>query len=251
MGLGTLAMAVAETSGVLFAGRFVIGAGATVTFIGAIKLGAAWFPPERFGTISASPRPWACSARSSPPPPWPGSWPWWAGGAPSGSSASCTLAGAALCLAVVRDHPARDRRRGAGSHAREVFAGTLAVLRNPHTWPPFLAFFFLYAAMGNLMLWAVPFLRDVYGLGMTQAALYATATPLALLASGPLTGWLSDSVLRRRKLPFVALSAAQLALWGVFAGTTGASRSAASSPSSSPWGWWAARSSSPGPSDAR
>jgi MFS family permease len=53
MGLGTLAMAAADTSTVLFAGRFVIGAGATVTFIGAMKLGAAWFPPERFGTISA------------------------------------------------------------------------------------------------------------------------------------------------------------------------------------------------------
>src|SRR5262249_57876076 len=51
--LGTLVMAVADTSTVLFAGRFVIGAGATVIFIGALKLGAAWFPPERFGTISA------------------------------------------------------------------------------------------------------------------------------------------------------------------------------------------------------
>ena len=38
--------------------------------------------------------------------------------------------------------------------------------------------------MGNLMLWAVPFLRDVYGLGTTRAALYAMSTSLALLVSG-------------------------------------------------------------------
>jgi sugar phosphate permease len=103
-----------------------------------------------------------------------------------------------------------------------VLAGTLAVLRNPHTWPPFLAFFFLYATMGNLMLWGVPFLRDAYGLSMTQAALYASLTPLAMLASGPLTGWVSDRLLRRRKLPFLALAAAQLLLWAVFAMTAGA-----------------------------
>jgi sugar phosphate permease len=222
MGLGTLAMAAADTSGVLFAGRFVIGAGATVTFIGAIKLGAAWFPAERFGTISAltatvgvlgsliANAPLAALVAGVG---WRGAF-WIIG--------LVTLASAALCLAVVRDHPTGT---GAAAPAaptlREVFAGTLAVLRNPHTWPPFLSFFFLYAAMGNLMLWAVPFLRDVYGLGMTQAALYATANPLALLASGPLTGWISDSVLGRRKLPFVGLSAAQLVLWGVFAATTG------------------------------
>jgi sugar phosphate permease len=222
MGLGTLAMAAAETSGVLFAGRFVIGAGATVTFIGAIKLGAAWFPPERFGTISAltatvgvlgsliANAPLAALVAGVG---WRGAF-WIVG--------LVTLAGAALCLAVVRDHPAGT---GAAAPAAptlgEVLAGTLAVLRNPHTWPPFLSFFFLYAAMGNLMLWAVPFLRDVYGLGMTQAAFYATATPLALLASGPLTGWISDSVLGRRKPPFVGLSAAQLVLWAVFAATTG------------------------------
>ena len=77
-------------------------------------------------------------------------------------------------------------------------------------------------AMGNLMLWVVPFLRDVYGLTMTQAAMYATATPLALLVSGPLTGWVSDTALGRRKLPYVVLSVALFALWCALAGTAGA-----------------------------
>ena len=223
MGLGTLAMAVADTSTVLFAGRFVIGAGATVTFIGTMKLGAAWFPPERFGTISAltatvgvlgSLVATAPLAALSAGVGWRGAlW----------LITLLTFIGAAACFLVVRDTP-----KGAGvspataPRLSEVTAGTVAVLRNRHTWPPFLSFFFLYAAMGNLMLWGVPFLRDAYGLGMTHAAVYASATPLALLASGPLTGWVSDHLLRRRKLPFVALAAAQLALWTVFAATAGA-----------------------------
>ena len=222
MGLGTLAMAMAQTSAMLFAGRFVIGAGATVTFIGAIKLGAVWFPPERFGTISALTATVGVlgSLVATAPLAALCAWLGWRGAL--GVIAAATLVGAAVCLVVVRDHPA-----GTGAPPppaptlSAVLTGTLAVLRNPHTWPPFLSFFFLYATMGNLMLWSVPFLRDVYGLGMTAAALYASATPLALLASGPLTGWLSDTALRRRKLPFVALAVGQLALWAVFALTAG------------------------------
>jgi MFS family permease len=224
MGLGTLAMAVAQTSTMLFAGRFVIGAGATVTFIGAMKLGAAWFPPERFGTISALTATVGVlgSLVATAPLAALCAWVGWRGAL--WLITLVTGIGAALCLAVVRDAPAAGPQAPpeAPPSIRTVLAGTLAVLRNPHTWPPFLSFFFLYATMGNLMLWAVPFLRDAYGLGMTQAALYASATPLALLASGPLTGWISDRLLHRRKLPFLALAAAQLVLWAVFATTAGA-----------------------------
>jgi MFS family permease len=223
MALGTLAMAVAQTSGVLFAGRFVIGAGATVTFIGAMKLGAAWFPPERFGTISALTATVGVlgSLVATAPLAALCAWVGWRGA--FWLITLLTLVGVALCLAVVRDAPAAgpDVPAAAPPTLGEVLAGTLAVLRNPHTWPPFLSFFFLYAAMGNLMLWGVPFLRDAYGLSMTEAALYASATPLALLASGPLTGWVSDRLLGRRKLPVVALAVAQLALWAIVATTAG------------------------------
>jgi hypothetical protein len=51
----------------------------------------------------------------------------------------------------------------------------------------------------------VPCLRDVYGLGMADAAFYATAMSLALFVAGPLTGFVSGRVLRRRRLPYTVL----------------------------------------------
>jgi predicted MFS family arabinose efflux permease len=108
------------------------------------------------------------------------------------------------------------------SSLRGALSGTMAVVRNPHTWPPFLAFFCLYSAMGNLQLWVVPYLRDVYGMTNTEAAVYAAAPSLALIVAGPLTGFLSDRVLRRRKAPYLALNVGLLLLWALFVTTLGA-----------------------------
>src|SRR5947199_123450 len=105
---------------------------------------------------------------------------------------------------------------------RGLLRGIGRVLANAHTWPVFLSFFCLYSAMGNLFLWAVPFLRDVYGLATTPAATIAAATSIALLGSAPLTGFVSDSVVRRRKSPYVALSVALLGVWALFLGKLGA-----------------------------
>ena len=223
MGLGTLAMGAAAAEPLLFAGRFVVGLGATVTFIGTLKIAATWFPPSYFGTLSAVTATVGVLGSLVGTYPlaalvtvigWRGAF--WALGL-------ATLALAASCVVLVRDRPpGSPTSHTATPSMAEVLGGMVQVLRNPHTWPPFLAFFFVYAAMGNLMLWVVPYMRDVYSLGNTEAALYATATSLALLASGPLTGYVSDHVVRRRKLPYTVLTAASFVLWVVFVATLGA-----------------------------
>jgi MFS family permease len=222
MAAGTLLMAGAPGQGTLFAGRFLVGAGAAVTFVGALKIAASWFPPSYFGTLSAvtatigvvggligtAPLAWLAAALG-----WRRAFL---------VVALATLAGAALCLALVREHPREGGHAGPAPPTwRGVLLGLGRVLGNRHTWPPFFAFFFLLAASQNLQLWVVPYLRDVYGLGLAEAALHAAAWPLALLVAGPLTGYLSDRVLRRRKLPYTLLTAAQLAGWAVLVGTLG------------------------------
>src|SRR5262249_7286468 len=150
MGLGTLAMAVADTSTVLFVGRFTIGAGATVIFIGALKLGAAWFPPERFGTISALTASVGVLGSLVATAPLAALSAWVGGRGASGLITLLTLMGAAACFALVRDPPAAGGGAAPSAAPRlsEVTVGTLAVLRNPHTWPPFLSFFFPYPPIG-------------------------------------------------------------------------------------------------------
>jgi len=222
MGLGSLAMGLAASPLALFAGRLLVGLGATVTFTGALKIAANWFPPSQFGMMSALTATVGILGAL-------------VGSAPlavlvAGLSwrealilvGAVTMAGALLCAAVVRDRPGsgHEPRPRAGSRA-EVLAGMVQVLRNRHTWPPFLCFFFLYAAMGNFFLWSVPFLRDVYGLPTTRAALYASLPSLALLASAPITGYLSDRVLHRRKLPYTVLASGQFLVWLVFLLTLG------------------------------
>lgn len=222
MGLGTVAMGVAPSQALLFTGRFLVGLGATVTFIGALKVAATWFPASHFGTLSAitatvgvlgslvATYPLAALVVAVG---WRGAF-WIIG--------LITVALAAICLAVVRDRPPGPRDAQATARGvAAVMPGLITVLANPHTWPPFLAFFCAYSATANLMLWVVPYMRDVYGLSTTAAAFYATAAPLALLVSGPLTGYLSDRVLRRRKLPYSTLTAVSAALWLAFVLTAG------------------------------
>src|SRR5216117_4111173 len=179
MGLGTLAMGAAGGPALLFAGRFAVGLGATVTFIGTLKIAAAWFPAERFGLLSAvtatvgvlgaliASAPLAALMAVAG---WRGAF--WTVGA-------VTLACSLACVAVVRDVPA-----GAAASPPPALRGLLRgigrVLANAHTWPVFLSFFCLYSAMGNLFLWAVPFLRDVYGLATTPAATLGAAHGLRL-----------------------------------------------------------------------
>jgi len=186
MGLGSLAMGLAGTPLILFVGRLLVGLGATVTFTGALKIAANWFPPSQFGMMSALTATVGILGALI-------------GSAPLAALAAglswrgaliivgaVTVAGALLCAALVRDRPASGRDAGPrGGSLRDMMVGMVQVLRNPYTWPPFLCFFFLYAAMGNFFLWSVPFLRDVYGLTTTKAALYASLPSMALLAFRP------------------------------------------------------------------
>jgi MFS family permease len=223
MGGGTLLMAVAPDTLPLFAGRFLVGAGAAVMFVGALKIAAAWFPPSYFATLSAATATVGVVGGlvATAPLAWLATGFGWRGALVV--VGIVTLGGAVLCLTLVRDESsAGDTMAPLPAPGwPAVLTGLARVLGNPHTWPPFVAFFFLYSAINNLFFWVVPYLRDVYGLDMAGAALYATATSVALLVSAPLTGFLSDRVLRRRRLPYAVLTAAQFGLWLVFVLTLG------------------------------
>jgi len=223
MGLGSLAMGLAGSQATLFGGRFLVGLGAAVTFIGCVKIAASWFPPSQFATMSAVSATVGISGALVGTVPlaalvvatgWRGAF---------SIIGVVTLLGALACLVFVRDHPRGHVEAFAPRPSlRAVLRGLIEVFSNRHTWPPFLVFFFLYSAVQNLLVWCVPFLRDVYGLGTTQAAVYAAAPSFALLVFAPLLGYLSDRVLMRRKAPYAVLTWCLCATWAVLVLTLGA-----------------------------
>src|SRR6185436_1473503 len=129
MGGGALLMSVAGGSTPLFAGRFLVGLGAAATFIGTLKIAAAWFPPTRFGFLAAlsatvgmlgallSTLPLAAMVATI-------GWRRALGGV-----GMVTLALAVLCVVVVRDRPSGVAPPSATT-LRMVLVGTLDVLRN-------------------------------------------------------------------------------------------------------------------------
>jgi MFS family permease len=221
MAFGTVTMAVATSTWPLFAGRFLVGTGATVTFVGVLKIASAWFPPRRFGTMSALTATvgiFGSLVATAPLATLVAVAGWRRAFIVVGLG---TLAASVLCAWLVRDRPANARADGDRAPTlREISKGLLQVLANRHTWPPFLAFFCLYSALGNLLLWSVPCLRDVYGLSTLSAAGYASAVSLALLGAAPLTGILSDRM-QRRRAPYTLLSSALAVLWIVLVLTLG------------------------------
>ena len=95
----------AASPAVLFTGRLLVGLGAAVTFTGALKIAGSWFPPSQFGMMSAVTATVGVLGALI-------------GNAPLAALAAgltwrgaliiigaVTLAGALLCVAVVRDHP--------------------------------------------------------------------------------------------------------------------------------------------------
>ena len=221
MAAGAVLMGLAGSVPMLVAARLLVGAGAAPMFVATLKIAAAWFPPERFGFLAAlTATVGVLGALGSTLPlatlvalvGWRGAF---------CGVGLVTLGGAVLCALALRDRPPGTVGVAPPVRLRDVLTGARRVLRNPHTWPPFLAFFCFYSVAGNQMLWMVPYLRDVYGLALQPAALYATATTLALLVSAPLIGFASDRLLGRRKAPLVVLSVVQAALWLVFVLTLG------------------------------
>jgi sugar phosphate permease len=64
-------------------------------------------------------------------------------------------------------------------------------------------------------LWGIPFLTQVYGISTLQAADYVMTVSLGVIVGCPIVGFVSDRVLARRKLPYVACAAAYALVWAI------------------------------------
>lgn len=200
---GSLLYTVADTLPVAYAGRLLIGFGAGVSYIGALFLAARWLAADRFalvtgltigaGTLGAvlgqAPLAAAVSAFGWRPPML------WA--------VAAALALAALFWFATGDGEAP--KSGAGVRPK-LLDGLKLVLMNRQTWlfgPVGFAVAGPVLAFGGL--WGVAYIMQVYGVERPVAASITSLMLIGFGIGGPVQGWLSDRLRRRKPLIVGAL----------------------------------------------
>ncbi|HLP97286.1 MAG TPA: MFS transporter [Sideroxyarcus sp.] len=213
-GIGSLLFGMADTLVAASLGRLLVGLGVSVAFIAMLKLNAAWFHDRHFATVTgatillgnvgsllaAAPLAWAMAYVS------------W-------RTVFVAVGLFSLLLALlswwwVRNHPGEvglpslrelDGKAAHPAHAGHWYDGLLAVLKNRATWP---GLWVNMGLAGSLFafagLWAVPFLRDVYGMDRAQAANHTTLLLAGFAVGAFFIGTLSDRLGRRKPVMFAA-----------------------------------------------
>lgn len=206
-GAGSICFGLAQTFAMASTGRFLVGLGVSVVFVGLMKSNTVWFSERHYGTVSgltlllgnlgaiAATGPLALLLMRVE---WRGLF--------------MVLGAVAIGLAAVSWWLVRDRpeqfglpsvreMEGLPAHPqrhRHWLLDLRAVLANRRLWPGFLYDFgvagSLFAMLG---LWAIPLLRDVHALGRGEASIYTTLATAAFALGCLVAGNVSDRMGRR------------------------------------------------------
>lgn len=198
--VGGMFFAMATGLGQAVGGRVLVGLGSGFAYISSLKIASSWFPPHRFGLVAgltlATGTLGAVGAQV-PLAALIGLFGW--------RSTMLIVAAAGLVLAVtiilfLQDRPAASSPDPEPARVPGGIAQSLRlVLGQRETW--------LLASITGLVgapiltfagLWGVPYLVQVKGLSRTEAGLVTSLMLTAWAVGGPLCGWLSDRLGRRR-----------------------------------------------------
>ena len=200
--LGSLLFATAETLPQAYIGRLLIGAGVGFALVGALKVAAVWFPPKRFalgtgltfmlGMVGAV-----------------------GGQAPLAvivdavgwrdtlmAAAAVALVGVPLVWLAVREG-AEPEPKVAPVPDIGLLHSLRLIATTPQTWICSVYSTTNFATMLAFVgLWGVPYMMEAHGLSRPSAALSTSLVLIGFGIGGPLFGWFSD-YLGRRKAPML------------------------------------------------
>ena len=219
-GIGSIVFATAETIELASLGRFMVGLGVSVIFVGLMKNNAMWFRDKVYGLISGftilmgnlgsvlAAKPLSALLNI---------WTWREIFIAMGL-VSITLA--VLTLLYVRNRPedmgfpSVREMDGMNAHAerhQHWFKDLMKVMRNLRVWP---GFWINFGMAGGLFafagLWGIPLLRDSFNLSRDEASVYTTITLVSLAVGTFTAGWISDRIGLRK--PVILISAGIYAL---------------------------------------
>ena len=207
-GGGSVLFGLAETFDLASAGRFFVGLGVSVVFVGLMRSNTQWFGERQYGLVSGltlllgnvgsilAAGPLAVLLTSI-------SWRTVFVGIGLGS-----VVIALLVALFVRSRPEDSglpsvrEMQGLPAHPprhRHWILDLRGVFATAAVWP---SFFVMFGVTGSLFafagLWGVPLMRDVFGLDRTAASLYTTAALAGFALGCFVMGWLSDHLGRRK-----------------------------------------------------
>jgi MFS family permease len=190
---GCVLFALATELWALSFGRFLIGATAAFSLVGAMTVAGQWFPPARFALLSGLAMMLGMAGGVFGQAPlrllverldWQG--------------ASLTLAVGGVVLALAAIATVRDRSHGS-ANLRQVMAGLAQVGRNRQTWLIAIAGLGTTGPLlGFAGLWGVPYLAASHGLDRATAAGVTSTLFIGWGLGAPIFGWLSDRIGLRR-----------------------------------------------------
>ena len=207
-GAGSILFGLAPDFATASWGRFLVGLGVSVVFIGLMKSNAVWFSERQYGRIGGltlllgnlgsimAAGPLALLLVEV-------SW-----RSVFVSAGIVSIAFAVLTLILVRNSPedagfpSIREQEGLPSHpARDQhwLRDLREVMTTRAVWPGFWVNFGLTGCfLAFAGLWAVPLMRDLHGLDRAGASLYTTVTLAAFAIGAFKVGWISDRIGRRR-----------------------------------------------------
>jgi predicted MFS family arabinose efflux permease len=225
MAAGSVLFGAAPAFWVAFAGRLLVGLGASAMLIASLRLASEWFRPREFATVAGSSQSIGAFGAIVGTGPlalvvealgWRLSY--------IGIGA-ITLVLAVACFVFIRDKPedlglprVSDAPRAAAPPLRETLAAIPAIAGNPRSWPVLLMGATMYGSFVAFFgLWGVPYLTQIYGLQRVTASNVLMMTAIGLLVGAPLCGWVSDRWLGLRRPPIIAATALYVAVWALLA----------------------------------
>lgn len=206
-GAGSILFGMADTLMMATLGRVLIGLGVSVMFISIMKLNSVWFHDRHFGTVggmtillgnfgsvlAAAPLVWLVAQTS-----WRNVF--------VGVGVFSLVLGVLVWL-FVRSHPGEvglptmrelEGKDPHPAHHGHWYDGLIKVMKNRATWPGFWPNLgvggSLFAFAG---LWAVPYLRDVYGMDRVTAVNHTTLLLFSFAVGAMLSGIVSDKLGKR------------------------------------------------------